>query len=161
MQVQKTKNTALGLCLAVATCWMGTPANAAGAAETSVTLASLPAAVRQTAMAETRGATIRGVSKEQGEDGATVYEVETRANGLNRDMIIGLDGTLLISEQQVRLAALPPAVRGAVLKGAGKKRIVLVESVTKGGKLVYYEAQLRSGKTASELKVDTQGNPVP
>jgi len=162
MRVQKTKITALGVFLAVATFWTAAPASAAGeAAETSVRMNSLPTAVRQTVLTETRGATIRGVSKERGEDGVMVYEVETRTNGLNRDMIIGLDGTLLISEQQVRLAELPPTVRSAILKGTGKKRITLVESVTKGGKLVYYEAQLRSGKTTSELKVDTQGKQVP
>ena len=162
MTVSQTKVAAICLGLMIAPWWMASPTGATeGPPAANAFLDSLPAAVRQTALEQTQGATIRGVSKEPGEDGATVYEVETRANGLTRDIIIGADGTLLISEQQVRLAALPRAVRNAILKGAGKKRIVLVESVTKGGTLVYYEAQLRSGKALSELKVDPAGKRIP
>ncbi len=161
MSIPKTMVATLGL-LTAGLCWMASPAGATEApAETSALLKSLPAAVQRTAHEQAAGATIRGVTQEVGEDGKPVYEVEMRIAGLNRDIIIGADGTLLISEQQVRMATLPPAVRATILKHAAKRKIVMVESVTKGGKLVYYEAQLRSGKTPSELKVDPDGRRLP
>ena len=71
-----------------------TPSNQAGApattkpaaakpAEGKSTLADLPAPVRATVEAETRNATLKGVSKEQ-ENGKTVYELESLVNGRTR-----------------------------------------------------------------------------
>ncbi len=160
MNAPKTKIRKLGLLLACL--WMAGPAGATEkAAEQSVTLKSLPAAVQQTARAEAIGATIRGITKEVGEDGKPVYEVEMKINGLTKDIIIAADGTLLISEQQVAMAALSPAVRATILKNAAKRRITMVESVSKGGTLAYYEAHVRSGKTLSEIKVGPDGKLIP
>ena len=128
-----------------------------GKSEKAVSLKSLPAAVRKTALEQSKGATIVGLSKEAGEDGKMVYEVEMKASGRGRDIIIAGDGTLLILEQQVPMASLPVAVRATIEKNAGKRKILLVETVTQADTLAYYEAQVRDRKAIAEIKVGRDG----
>ena len=127
-----------------------------GKNEKAVSLKSLPAAVQRTAREQCKGTTIRGFSKEVGEAGKMVYEVTTTVGGRGRDMIIAADGTLLIVEQEVTLASLPAAVRATIEKNAGKRKIMLVETVTQSDTLAYYEAQVR-GRTMAEIKVARDG----
>jgi len=122
-----------------------------------LTLETLPAAVQKTVRAETEGAIINDISKEKGESGKWVYEIETKVNGLGHDFIVGLDGTLLVSERQMTLESLPPAVRTTLTKAAGKKQILIVESVTRAGKLEGYEAQVGNPKSPSEIKISPEG----
>ncbi len=121
----------------------------------------MPAAVQKTVRAEAVGATIRGMLKEIGEDGKPVYEVEMKIRGLTKDISVGEDGTVLVSEQQMTLAALPASVRATVVKSAGKRKIKLVESVTKLGTLAYYEAHVMTGKELTEIVVGLDGVVIP
>ncbi|HXZ28939.1 MAG TPA: hypothetical protein VEG08_13180 [Terriglobales bacterium] len=116
----------------------------------------LPAAVRRTAAELSRGATVRGYSSEV-EDGKLVYEVQLTVNGHGEDVTIAADGTVLEVEEQVALEALPAAVRDALQRKAGAGTITKVESLTKGGKLVAYEAQLRTQGKRSEVQVGPNG----
>ncbi|MEO8036953.1 MAG: hypothetical protein ABI837_21165, partial [Acidobacteriota bacterium] len=50
-------------------------------------IGKLPPAVRATVEAESRAATIKGISSEQ-EKGKTVYELETLVDGRTRDLMI-------------------------------------------------------------------------
>jgi hypothetical protein len=127
----------------------------------SAKVKALPEMVRHTVLEAGVGATVRDVITETTPEGATVYEVEMRIKGLTRDIVVGSDGTLLVDEQQMTLASLPPAVRATMLKSAGKRQIRIVESVTKVGKLEYYEAHVVSGKTLVEVKVAPDGSIVP
>lgn len=122
-----------------------------------LTLDSLPEAVQKTVKAETEGAVIHNISHEKGEDGKWVYEIETKVKDLGHDFIVGEDGTLLISERQVTLESLPAAVRTTLTRAAGKQPIRIIESVTKAGKLEYYEAQVGSAKASKEIKVSPEG----
>lgn len=136
------------------------PAHAAGtAAPKKLALDSLPEAVQKTVRAETaeEGTVIRDISREKGEDGKWVYEIETKVKGMGHDFIVGEDGTLLTSERQVAVEALPPAVRATLVKAAGKRTIRIVESVTKAGKLEYYEAQVGPVRASREIKVGPDG----
>lgn len=121
----------------------------------------MPAAVQKTVRAEATGATIRGMLKEIGEDGKPIYEVEMKIQGLTKDISVAEDGTVLVSEQQMTLAALPPAVRATIVKTAGKRKIKIVESVTKLGTLAYYEAHVITGKTLTEIAVGLDGAVIP
>ena len=142
--------------------WLALPAIAAEVPiEKSAKVMALPAVVQKTVLAEGAGATVRGVVTEKGEDGATVYEVEMRIKGLTKDIVVGADGTVLVSEQQVTLASIPAAVKTTILKASGKRTIRMIESVTKVGTLEYYEAHVVSGKTVTEVKVDPDGTLVP
>jgi len=124
--------------------------------EARMTMKSLPEAVRKTAMVETKGATIVEITKEI-DEGKTVYEVATKQNGRTRDIIIAEDGTLKVAEEQVEMAELPKVVKETFEKNTGKGKIIVVEAVHLSGKFAYYEAQVRTGKKVSELKVGLDG----
>ena len=129
--------------------------------EKSAEVKALPAAVLKTVMAEGVGATVRGVGTEKGADSILVYEVEMRIKGLTKDIVVGQDGTLLVNEQQMTMASLPAPVRATIVKTAGKRRIIIVESVTKLGKLEYYEAHVGSTRTPVEVMVRPDGTLLP
>lgn len=129
--------------------------------EKSAKVKALPAAVLKTVLAEGAGAIIRDVATEMGADSVLVYEVEMRIKGLTKDIVVGVDGTLLVNEQQMTMASLPPAVRATIVKNARKRKILMVESVTKLGKLEYYEAHVGSIKTPTEIMVGPDGTLLP
>jgi uncharacterized membrane protein YkoI len=131
----------------------------ANAAETRISRDKLPEAVRKTADEQSQGATIRGYNKEI-ENGQVEYEVEMTVNGHNKDVSIAPDGRVLEVEEEVALDALSPQVRkGLEAKAAGAK-IKNVESLTKNGKIVAYEAHLARLGKHSEIQVGPEGNPL-
>ena len=114
----------------------------------------LPAAVQRTADQQSAGATVKGYSTEK-DNGQDVYEVEMTVHGHGRDVTIGADGTVLETEEEVALDSLPAAVRTGLKQLAGSGTIRKVESLTKRGKLVAYEAHVRS-----EIQVGPDGKPL-
>lgn len=126
------------------------------AQESRVTHAQLPAAVQQAVAASSKGATVKGYAREV-EHGQTFYEAEMRANGLSRDVLMDSTGAVVEVEQQVTMAALPASVQSALRRKSGKGRIVKIESLTKQGRLVAYEAQVHTGKKHSEIQVGPAG----
>jgi len=126
------------------------------AAEKAVSRAELPAAVQKTAQEQSKGATIRRFVKDN-EDGQLEYEMEMVANGHSKDVSIAPDGRLLEVEEQVALSQLPAKVEGSLQGKAGKGVITKVESITKNGKLVAYEAQVRTNGRHSEIQVGPGG----
>ena len=119
----------------------------------------LPAAVEKTVVAQSQGATIRGFSEEK-EKGQTYYEVELTVNGHSKDVLMDVSGTVVEVEEQVALDALPPMVKAGLLAKAGKGGISKVESLTKAGKLVAYEAHVLTGGKKSEIQVGPDGKPL-
>jgi hypothetical protein len=61
-------------------CLLAALALLVGAAEPKLKLADLPPPVQKTVQAQTKNAQLKGLSKEV-ENGETVYEIETMANG--------------------------------------------------------------------------------
>jgi hypothetical protein len=127
--------------------------------ESKVTMKDLPAPVQATVKELSKGAVMRGLSKEVG-NGQTFYEVELKVNGRNRDALIDPAGNVMEIEEQVPFASLPPAVKSAIVKQAGKGRIMLIESVSKGNSVVAYEAHVKTAGKMSEIKVDTDGKAI-
>ena len=119
----------------------------------------LPAAVQKTVDQESQGATIRGYSSET-DNGQLVYEVEMRVRGHGRDVLIGADGSVMEIEEEVALDSLPAPVRDGLKQRAGRGRITKVESLTKHGAIVAYEAQVRTGTKRSEVQVGPDGKPL-
>ena len=119
----------------------------------------LPPAVQKTADQESHGATVRGYSSEKNGD-QLEYEVAMRLHGHNRDVTIGADGSVLEIEVEVALDSLPAAVKAGLLQLAGSGTITKVESLTKRGVLVAYEAQVRTGAKRSEIQVGPDGKPL-
>jgi len=136
-------------------------AASAPAAPVKITLAQMPEAVQKTVKAETAGGTIKALYKETGEDGKLVFEVESIVNKRTKDLNIAEDGTVLVCEQQVMLQDLPAPVRETVLSAAGKRKIRMIESVSKNGTLAYYEAHVGAGKTVEEITVGLDGAKMP
>jgi len=127
-------------------------------AETKVKMADLPAVVQKSVQAELKTATLVGLSKET-EKGKTYYEAETKLNGKSRDMLFDSAGNVVEIEDEVDMAALPAAARDAIQKKAGSGKVTRVEALSKGGKLVAYEAAVLKGTKTSEIAVTPEGAP--
>jgi len=125
-------------------------------ADKKISEAQLPAAVRATAQRETVGATVKGYLTEV-EHGVRVYEVETVVAGHTRDLQIKADGTLTEVEEEVPLQQLSASVKTGLAAKAKDARIVKVESLTKGSKLVAYEASTLKGSHHGEVQVGPDG----
>ena len=127
--------------------------------EKKIKRSELPAAVQATVTAQSQGATVHGFSQEK-ENGQTYYEAELEVGGHSKDVLIDPQGNIVEVEEEVAVAALPAAVRdGLQTKGAGGK-LVKVESLTKQGKLVAYEAQVITKGKKSEIQVGPDGKPL-
>jgi uncharacterized membrane protein YkoI len=124
--------------------------------EKRVKMKDLPAAVQATVKEQSKGATLRGLAKEV-EDGKTFYEAELKVNGHNKDVLMDSTGAVVEIEEAVSLASLPPAVKAEIEKQAGGNKIAGVESITKNGALVAYEAHIKTGKKSREVKVGPDG----
>jgi len=134
-------------------------AGTAAGQERKITRAELPAAVERAVAAQSQGATIRGFSQEK-EKGQTLYEVEMTVGGHGKDVTIDTSGTVVEIEEQVELSALPAPVRTALLARAGAGKITTVESLTKRGTLVAYEAHVVTNGKRSEIQVGPDGKPL-
>ena len=61
------------------------------------------------------------------------------------------------SEKDVTIDQVPAAVKATILKEAGDNKIEEIEEVSKDGKVVYYEAEWKSGGKEIEIEVDPSG----
>ena len=127
--------------------------------EKKISQSDLPAAVQQTVQAEAKGATIRGFSKEI-EKGHTYYEAKLRVNGHSKDVLMDSNGKVVEVEEEVATNSLPQSVQQGLKTKAGAGTISKVESLTKNGKLVAYEAKVRNGSKKSEIQVGPDGKPL-
>lgn len=129
---------------------------AAVAQERKIDPSTLPPAVQKTVQIQSKGATIKGYTAER-EHGKTAYEVEMIIDGHSRDVEIAEDGTLNEIEEEVVFASLPPNVQAGLTAQAGAAKITKVESLTKHGKLVAYEAATLKGTKKGEIQVGPDG----
>ncbi len=134
-------------------------ATSVAAKEKQLKKSDLPAAVQKAAEEQSKGATVRGYASEV-EDGKLQYELQLTVNGHSKDVSIAPDGSVLEIEEHVALDRLPAAVREGLQKKAGAGKITTVESLTKHGTLVAYEAQVLTGKKKSEVQVGPDGKPL-
>jgi len=124
--------------------------------EKKIRRADLPPAVEQTVAAQSHGAAIQGFSQER-ENGEMFYEAELTVNGHSKDILIDANGMIAEIEEQVDFESLPGAVKQGLQAKAGKRQIVKVESLTKRGKLVAYEAKVHGAGKTSEIQVGPDG----
>ena len=134
-------------------------AGTASAQEKKIKRSDLPPAVEKTVAAQSEGATIKGFSTEK-EKGETFYEAEMMVNGHSKDVLIAADGMVVEVEEQVVLDSLSADVKAGLQAKAGKGKILKVESLTKKGKLVAYEAQVETNGKKSEVQVGPDGKPL-
>jgi uncharacterized membrane protein YkoI len=134
-------------------------AGTASAQEKKIKRSDLPPAVEKTVAAQSAGATIKGFSTEK-ENGQTIYEAEMTVNGHSKDISMAADGSIVEIEEQVALDSLSPEVKAGLQAKAGKGTILEVESLTKKGKLVAYEAKVDTHGKKSEVQVGPDGKPL-
>jgi hypothetical protein len=128
--------------------------------EKKVRMRDLPKPVQRTVREQSRNATLRGLTKEV-EKGKTYFEAELRINGHSKDVLIDPTGVVVEIEEEVPLNSLTAEVRAAIEKSAGNGRIVYVESITKNGTVVAYEAHIEKAGKRSEVKVSSDGEVLP
>ena len=124
------------------------------ASEKSLKMKDLPKAVQKTVQEQTAGATLRGLSKET-EKGKTFYEAETTVNGRTRDLLIDSKGVVVEVEEEVAMDSIPAVVKTEIQSHSDK--VIKVETVTKGGTLAFYEAQVQKNGKKSEIQVSPEG----
>ena len=127
--------------------------------EKKIKHSDLPVAVQKTVTEQSQGAKIRGFSEEK-DKGQTFYEIELMVDGHSKDVLMDAKGAVVEVEEQVSLDSLPVAVRDGLQAKAGKGKLVKVESLTKSGKLVAYEAQVVTAGKRSEVQVGPNGQPL-
>ena len=66
-------------------------------------------------------------------------------------------GNIVEIEEEVTMDSLPAAVQEGLRKAAGAGTIGKIESLTKRGKLVAYEAHVKNGAKRSEVQVGPNG----
>ncbi|MBB5343846.1 hypothetical protein [Tunturibacter empetritectus] len=124
--------------------------------EKTLSRSQLPPAVEKTVQIHSQGATIKRFVTER-ENGKTVYEAEMMVDGHTKDIQIAKDGTLNEIEEEVAIDSLPPEVQAALRKKAAGADITKVESLTKQGTLVAYEAATLKRHQKSEVQVGPTG----
>ena len=129
------------------------------ASEKEIPRSALPPAVEKTVQQLTQGAVIKGFTSET-ENGKVEYEVEMTVGGRSKDVSIASDGTVLEVEEAVALTSLPSAAKNAILARANGATITMIESVSKDGKIVSYEAHVVSGGKRSEIAVGPNGEKI-
>jgi uncharacterized membrane protein YkoI len=127
--------------------------------EKKIKRSDLPPVVEKTVAEQSQGATIRGFSQEK-ENGQTFYEAELMVNGHSKDVLMNTDGAVVEVEEQAALDSLPTAVRDGLQAKAGTGKLTKVESITKNGKLVAYEAKVLTNGKKSEIQVAPDGKPL-
>jgi uncharacterized membrane protein YkoI len=127
-------------------------------AEKKIAMKDLPAAVQQAVKEQSKGATLKGLATEV-ENGKTVYEAEFKVNGHSKDISFDAQGQVVSVEEETPIQQIPAPAREAIQKAAAKGKVVMVETVTEGGK-TFYEAQVKTGAKKSEVKVDATGQAI-
>ncbi len=126
--------------------------------EKKIKMKDLPPAVQKAVQEHSKGAQIIGFTKEV-EAGETRYEAEMKVGGRTRDITFDPNGQVVAIEEETTLDSIPAPARDAIKKAAGKRKLLLVETVSERG-ATSYEAHFRSGIRTKELKVDAAGKPV-
>ena len=111
----------------------------------SLQLKDLPAAVQKTVKDNLKGGEIKNIGKEK-EDGVEQYEVESLLDGKSRDFNVDAQGNLLLVEVATTIDAIPAAAKDRILKKVADGKLAVVETFTKTGQPMMYEASYTDKK---------------
>jgi hypothetical protein len=124
--------------------------------EKKIVMKNLPKPVQQTVQAQSKGATVLGISKEI-EDGQTFYEAEMKVDGRSKDILIDAKGALVEIEEEVNLNSMPAPLQAEIRKSLGTAKLLKLESITKSEKLTGYEAAVEAAGKRSEISMGPDG----
>ncbi len=125
------------------------------AQEKTIQCSALPPAVQQALLAQKDKAPKECTSER--DDGQTYYEASFVIDGHSKDLLFDTTGAVVETEEQVDLAALPEGVKDSLVKKASGGKITKVETITKKGTLVAYEAHVSRNGKQSEIQVGPAG----
>lgn len=129
-------------------------------AEHAVPCEKMPSAVQEYSKTlVSRGAVLRGCVKEISR-GKTTYELETQTNTGRRDVTITSEGVVLEVEEQVAQESLPAPVSAAFEKARQGGSLVKIESLTRAGAIVGYEATKAKNGKQHEIGLRPDGTPA-
>ncbi|MEP7362594.1 MAG: hypothetical protein ABI972_05015 [Acidobacteriota bacterium] len=74
------------------------------------------------------------------------YEIETVLNGKAWAFDVDSKGTLLVVEEQTTIDAIPAAAKAAILKRVGDGKLATIETYSKPGMPMMYEAAYTDNK---------------
>ena len=111
----------------------------ATAAEKSLQLKTLPPAVQKAIQDNLKGGEIKNIGKET-EHGVAQYEVESMLNGKHRDFNVDTKGNLVVVEEETSIDSIPDSAKAAIMKKVGAGTLGMVETFTKLGSEIMYEA---------------------
>jgi uncharacterized membrane protein YkoI len=131
----------------------------ATAAEKKLQMKDLPPAVQKTVQEQTKGAEVKGISKET-EKGNTSYEVETIVNGKHRDFLVDAKGAVTEVEDETAIDSIPAAAKAAIEKKAAGGKIGMVETMTRGSATFYEAAYTSKDGKKHEVLVKPDGTEV-
>jgi hypothetical protein len=126
------------------------------AQEKTITRRQLPPPVEQTVARESQGATIKSIATET-DHGKRLYELALIVEGHTKDISIDKNGNIIEIEEEVAMDSLPAAVQDGLRSAAGAGVIGRIESLTKHGKLVAFEAQIKNRNKRAEIQVGPNG----
>jgi len=127
------------------------------AREKKIAKSDLPPAVQATVDEQSHGATVTGFTSER-KKGKKLYEASLVINGHAKDIIIDESGRVIEVEEEVSFSDLPREVQDGLKAEAGAKDIKKVESLTKDGRLVAYEAVVQKMARHYEIQVGPDGS---
>jgi hypothetical protein len=128
----------------------------AQAQEKKIKREDLPPAVEKTVTEQSHSATIKGFATEV-DKGKRLYEVELTVNGHTKDISMDKAGKIVEVEEEIAMDSLSPEVKAGLTRSAGSGTITKVETLTKGSKLVAYEASVKNGTKHYEVQVGPNG----
>lgn len=90
--------------------------------------------------------------------GKTVYEVEFKDQGVEREATYAAEGTLIETEEDIKPDALPAAVTEALKKAHPHATLKEAEKLMKpDGSVSGYEVEIKDGKKEVEIHLDAAG----
>jgi hypothetical protein len=120
--------------------------------------ADLPEEVQKTAEREAHGARVVAYWQDETE-GVPIYEVDLKVAGHDKGILIGPDGGVIAVQEEVAWDDLAPAVQEGIRNAAGGGKIGKAHSVSQGGDVVGYGADVeRDGQTV-HVEVGPDGQP--
>ncbi len=116
------------------------------ASERKISCDTLPTAVKEKSKEVQKDAVLKSCIKDT-TGKKTEYELEMSKNGGSHDVTLDEQGNIVEVEDQVDRSALPPAVASSLEKAAAGGKVDGIESLSRQGKIVRYEAVvIRNGK---------------
>jgi hypothetical protein len=126
--------------------------------EEKVDLDKVPKAVLDAVKKKFPDAKLTGATKEKGDDGKEIFEIEFTFKDHKYEAELKPDGTFIAIDKQLEFKELPEAVAKTLKEKYPDAKYDMIEEVTKNDKIVEYEIELTTAdKKKIEVLIDPSG----